>query len=285
MKELNVDYYWFWDFSSTNKNENHILFNRSFHYEKETIMNHYNLELEKDENLLSVENFLSNKNEKFKEKKEIINKNDDQRRNLPTAPIEQRRTKKLFFGIKTTKFKNKYYKKKGRKRKNSTSEPTKRNKNSEDNIRNRIINVFINRTQIYINSKLSKSKLKKIKKIKTVSKRYHIEELKKFLKKNIGEIFSEPLSDRCTKFAKDYNKNLINNLRKDNKLKEINNIFVQTAEQMFGNFINNTIPDFNLNEDLKKIKQEDENYAVNFKNNADNLVKLIYEKKGRKRRK
>ena len=53
---------------------------------------------------------------------------------------------------------------------------------------------------------------------------------------------------------------------------------------MFGNYISNSIPDFSLNKDLQKIKKEDENYAENFKNNAVDFVKLIYEKKGRKRK-
>ena len=285
MTELNDDCDSLSYFSSNYQKENHILFNQSFHYEKEIIMNDFNTELENKNNLIAFENIFSNKKDKLEAKGEITHKNNNQRRNLPTNFTEQRRTKKKIFKIIETKFNNKHYKKKGRKRKNSTSEPAKRNKNCEDNIRNRIINIFINRIQIYINSKLSKAKLKKIKKIISIHKKYPgIEKLKIFLKKKIGEIFSEPLSDRCTKFAKDYNKNLINNWRNDTNLIEINNILDQTVEQMFGNYISNSIPDFSLNKDLQKIKKEDENYAENFKNNAVDFVKLIYEKKGRKRK-
>ena len=287
MSELNDDYDSILDFSSNNKNENQLSLNHSFYYEKEKMKNDFNSEFENKNNLLAIENNFSNENEKLENaEEEIIHKNDKQRRNLPTAPTEQRSKEELIFIIKKTEYESKYFKKKGRKRKNSTSEPAKRNKYSEDNIRNRIINVFINRFQIYINSILSKAKLKKIKKIKSIHKKYpNIEGLKIFLKKKIDEIFSEPLSDRCTNFAKDYNKNLINNLRNDNKLIEINNILDQIVEQMFENYISNNIPDFNLNKNVEKIKKEDENYAENFKNNAVALVKLIYEKKGRKRRK
>lgn len=275
MKVLNDDCDSLSDFSTKNQKDNHILFNQSFHYEKEIIMEDFNTELENKNNPIAIENIFSNK-EKLEEKEEITHKNDIQRRNLPTD---------LIFQIIKGEFKNKHYKKKGRKRKNSTSEPTKRNKNCEDNIRNRIINIFITRTQIYINSKLSKAKLKKIKKIKSIHKQYpNIEKLKIFLKKNIGEIFSEPLSDRCTKYAKDYNKNLINNLRNDTNLIEINNILDQTVEQMFSNYISNNIPGLSLNKDLQNIKKEDENYAENFKNKANDLIQLIYEKKGRKRK-
>ena len=276
MTELNDDCDSLSYFSSNYQKENHILFNQSFHYEKEIIMNDFNTELENKNNLIAIENIFSNKKHKLEAKGEITHKNNNQRRNLPTD---------LIFQIIKGEFKNKHYKKKGRKRKNSTSEPTKRNKNCEDNIRNRIINIFITRTQIYINSKLSKAKLKKIKKIKSIHKQYpNIEKLKIFLKKNIGEIFSEPLSDRCTKYAKDYNKNLINNLRNDTNLIEINNILDQTVEQMFSNYISNNIPGLSLNKDLQNIKKEDENYAENFKNKANDLIQLIYEKKGRKRK-
>ena len=278
-------------FSSQLKKEKQVSLNNSFSYETENIMSYYNIELGKEKNQLDIEAIFSNKNDKLKiedevdTENEIIFKNDNQKRNLATAFTEQRKTEKKYFKIKRTKL-NKYYKKKGRKRKNSTPEFSKRNKNSYDNIRNGIINIFINRLQIYINSKLFKTKPKQklLKKIGSIHKKYpKIEELKIFLQKKIDEIFSEPLSDRCTKYKKDYNKNLISKLRNNNNLKEINNIFNQTVQQMYENYINNTIPEFNLNKDLEKIKQEDENYAENFKNNAINLVKLIYGKKGRKR--
>ena len=72
-------------------------------------------------------------------------------------------------------------------------------------------------------------------------------------------------------------------LRNNDNLIEINNIFNQTVRQMYENYINNTVPEFNLNKDLEIIKQEYENYAANYKNNAINLVKLLYETNGRKR--
>ena len=54
---------------------------------------------------------------------------------------------------------------------------------------------------------------------------------------------------------------------------------------MYEIYISNTIPEFNLNKDLEKIKQEDENYAVEFKKKALNLITSINEKVGRKKRK
>ena len=238
------------------------------------------------ENIFEIDNKDKDENEDKKEEK--ISNSEDSQRFLVTAVSDKQKTKEKFFEIKKTKQKSKYYKKKGRKKKNSFFKPTINDKNRDDNIRNRILTIFINRIQKYINSKLSKyfktkSKKKLLKKIENIHKYYsNIEECKNLLKKNIGEIFSTSLSKRCINFTKDYNKNLINNLRNDSNL-EINSIFDQTVQQMYENYISNTIPEFNLNKDLERIKQEDENYAANYKNKALNLVKLIYEKVGRKK--
>ena len=290
--EFNNDYDSQSDFSSGTIKEMHILHNNSYYYEKEKLMYYNNAKLENTKNQYNFENFFVNAKEKLKvedkedSEKEIYYINDNKRKNSVTASTEHQRTIPKIFEIKNIPKKNKHYKKRGRKRKNSTSKSSKHNKNSWDNIRNRIINNFINQTQIYINSKLSKTKPKRkvLKKIEIIYKKYHkIDELKIFFKKSIGQIFSEPLSDRCKNFTKDYNKNLITRLRNDKHLIEINNIFDQTVEKLYEKYINNTIAEFNLNKYLEKVKKEDEDYASNYKNNAMNLVKLIYEKNGRKR--
>ena len=285
--EFNNDYDSQSDFSSRSIKGMHILYNNSYYYEKEKLM--YN-KLENKKNQFNYENFFVNGKEKVEDKedseKELYYINDNQRKNSATASTEHQKTKRILLKIKKIPKKNKHYNKRGRKRKNSTSKSSKHNKNSWDNIRNRIINNFINQTQIYINSKLSKIKPKRkvLKKIETLYIKYHkIDELKIFFKKSVGQIFSESLSDRCTKFSKDYNKNLITRLRNDKNLMEINNIFDQTVEKLYEKYINNTIAEFNLNKYLEKVKKEDEDYASNYKNNAMNLVKLIYEKNGRKR--
>ena len=285
--EFNNDYDSQSNFSSSSIKGMHILYNNSYYYEKEKLM--YN-KLENKKNQFNYENFFVNGKEKVEDKedseKELYYINVNQRKNSATASTEHQKTKRILLKIKKIPKKNKHYNKRGRKRKNSTSKSSKHNKNSWDNIRNRIINNFINQTQIYINSKLSKIKPKRkvLKKIETLYIKYHkIDELKIFFKKSVGQIFSESLSDRCTKFSKDYNKNLITRLRNDKNLMEINNIFDQTVEKLYEKYINNTIAEFNLNKYLEKVKKEDEDYAANYKNNAMNLVKLIYEKNGRKR--
>jgi len=217
--EFNNDYDSQSDFSSSSIKGMHILYNNSYYYEKEKLM--YN-KLENKKNQFNYENFFVNGKEKVEDKedseKELYYINDNQRKNSATASTEHQKTKRILLKIKKIPKKNKHYNKRGRKRKNSTSKSSKHNKNSWDNIRNRIINNFINQTQIYINSKLSKIKPKRkvLKKIETLYIKYHkIDELKIFFKKSVGHIFSESLSDRCTKFSKDYNKNLITRLRND----------------------------------------------------------------------
>ena len=170
--EFNNDYDSQSDFSSRTIKEMHILHNNSYYYEKEKLMYYNNAKLENTKNQYNFENFVNEK-EKLKiedkedSEKEIYYINDNKRKNSVTSSTEHQRTIPKIFEIKKIPKenkipkKNKHYKKRGRKRKNSTSKSSKHNKNSWDNIRNRIINNFINQTQIYINSKLSKTKPKR----------------------------------------------------------------------------------------------------------------------------
>jgi len=227
--------------------------------------------------------------EKSKEKEKIAYNVYEQKNNALTATTAKKNTKEKYFRIEKTKKRNKEYKKKGRKAKNSISEPTKNDKNRDDNIRIRILTLFMNRTQIYINSRLSKyfgtkSKKNLIKKIERINKlSSKVDECKNFLQNNIGEVFSAPLSNRCTNYSKDFNKKLIDSL-KNSKDKEIKGLFDKTVKEMYEIYISNTIPEFNLNKDLEKIKQEDENYAVEFKEKALNLISSINKKVGRKKK-
>ena len=227
--------------------------------------------------------------DKEKENEKITYNVYEQKNNALTATTEKKNTKEKYFRIEKTKKRNKEYKKKGRKAKNSISEPTKNDKNRDDNIRIRILTLFMNRTQIYINSRLSKyfgtkSKKNLIKKIERINKlSSKVDECKNFLQNNIGEVFSAPLSNRCTNYSKDSNKKLIDSL-KNSKDKEIKGLFDKTVKEMYEIYISNTIPEFNLNKDLEKIKQEDENYAVEFKKKALNLISSINEKVGRKKK-
>ena len=287
------------DNNSIFKSEEYV-FNGSFffHSRYDNYMDYYNIEqAQYKQERFNIEDIFPNNFEKEEdtkkedEKEKIYYTVYEEKSNVLTATTEKKHIQKKYFRIDKTKKRNKDYKKKGRKRKNSISEPTKNDKNRDDNIRIRILTLFMNRIQIYINSKLSKyfrtkSKKNLIKKIERINKlSSKVDECKNFLQKNIGEVFSAPLSNRCTNYSKDFNKNLIDNLKKNSQNEEIKGLFDKTVKEMYEIYISNTIHEFNLNKDLEKIKQEDENYAVEFKKKALNLITSINEKVGRKKRK
>ena len=107
----------------------------------------------------------------------------------------------------------------------------------------------------------------------------------KYFRKTLGEIFSAEISDRCSTFKdnKNYNKKLIDDLRKNSKDVEINDLLNQTVQEMYIKYISNTIPEFNLDDDIKKIeiKENDKDYIDLYRIKAVNLIQNINEKKGR----
>ena len=137
----------------------------------------------------------------------------------------------------------------------------------------------------------TKSKAKLIQKIAPINKVYQkIDEIKIFFRKTLGEIFSAEISDRCSTFKdnKNYNKKLIDeklidDLRKNSKDVEINDLLNQTVQEMYIKYISNTIPEFNLDDDIKKIeiKENDKDYIDLYRIKAINLIQNINEKKGR----
>ena len=222
------------DNNSIFKSEEYV-FNSSFffHSRYDNYMNYYNIEQEqyKQEQFniddIFPNNFQKEEDSKEDEKEKIYYTVYEEKSNVLTATTEKKHIQEKYFRIDKTKKRNKEYKKKGRKRKNTISEPTKNDKNRDDNIRIRILTLFMNHIQIYINSKLSqyfrtKSKKNLIKKIERINKlSSKVDECKNFLQKNIGEVFSAPLSNRCTNYSKDFNKNLIDNLKKIVKIKKL----------------------------------------------------------------
>ena len=241
-----------------------------------------------------IANIFPNKFSQIKIEGDNINKptNDQSQNSFTKTNNKIKEDKKYFKIIKMEKkTKPKLYKNLGRKKKNSSSEPSKHSKISDDNIRNKIITNFINSYRDNFNKKLSKflktkSKTKLIQKIAPVNKVYQkIDEIKIFFRKTLGEIFSAEISDRCSTFKdnKNYNKKLIDDLRKNNKDVEINDLLNQTVQEMYIKYISNIIPEFNLDDDIKKIeiKENDKDYIDLYRIKAINLIQNINEKKGR----
>ena len=241
-----------------------------------------------------IANIFPNKFSQIKIEGDNINKptNDQSQNSFTKTNNKIKEDKKYFKIIKMEKkTKPKLYKNLGRKKKNSSSEPSKHSKISDDNIRNKIITNFINSYRDNFNKKLSKflktkSKAKLIQKIAPINKVYQkIDEIKIFFRKTLGEIFSAKISDRCSTFKdnKNYNKKLIDDLRKNNKDVEINDLLNQTVQEMYIKYISNIIPEFNLDDDIKKIeiKENDKDYIDLYRIKAINLIQNINEKKGR----
>ena len=241
-----------------------------------------------------IANIFPNKFSQIKIEGDNINKptNDQSQNSFTKTNNKIKEDKKYFKIIKMEKkTKPKLYKNLGRKKKNSSSEPSKHSKISDDNIRNKIITNFINSYRDNFNKKLSKflktkSKTKLIQKIAPVNKVYQkIDEIKIFFRKTLGEIFSAEISDRCSTFKdnKNYNKKLIDDLRKNNKDVEINDLLNQTVQEMYIKYISNIIPEFYLDDDIKKIeiKENDKDYIDLYRIKAINLIQNINEKKGR----
>ena len=221
-----------------------------------------------------IANIFPNKFSQIKIEGDNINKptNDQSQNSFTKTNNKIKEDKKYFKIIKMEKkTKTKLYKNLGRKKKNSSSEPSKHSKISDDNIRNKIITNF---------------KAKLIQKIAPINKVYQkIDEIKIFFRKTLGEIFSAEISDRCSTFKdnKNYNKKLIDDLRKNSKDVEINDLLNQTVQEMYIKYISNTIPEFNLDDDIKKIeiKENDKDYIDLYRIKAVNLIQNINEKKGR----
>ena len=235
-----------------------------------------------------VKNIFTNKNDTIKCSNDEIN-DDIINKTLynSTSVSGKQKTKKKFFGIKKNFFGTKKINKNlGRKRKNSKSEPTNNDRTRPDNVDNKLLNMFSNRTLSYINSKLFKNinRKKIIQRIEPLSKEYHNSgQRKALLLKTIGEIYSAPVSERNSTYNKDFNKKLIENLRKNNKNGKIESLLDKTMGEMYQIYKNNTIPEYSLDKDLSLIETDDENYIALLRNKAHYFIETINNKHGRKR--
>ena len=182
----------------------------------------------------------------------------------------------------------------GRRRKDNQSElySTEPNhtKFREDNIIHKIKIYFTNSTMIYINNKYfeyvgKKSKKRFLGAIKpNFTKVWTKKGNKEYLSKKIRDIFEEKLSTKYKRYSRNHNQKQIQNLIKNNEAKEIIDILNTTVKDMYEKYIwkNDTIPGYNLENDLKKIEQRNgKEYAEKYKITALNLIEIL-NKKGRK---
>ena len=211
---------------------------------------------------------------------EIDNGIADQSNNNSTSVSDRQNKQKLIFDIKTIN------KNLGRKGKNSKSEPTLNDRTRPDNVDNKLLILFSNSTLSYVNLKLFKNinRKKILQRIVPLSKTYkNASQRKALLTKTLGEIFSAPVSERNSTYKKDFNKKLIENLRKNNKNEKYESLLDKTFGEMYQIYKSNTIPEYSLDKDLSLIETDDEDYNALLKYKAQYFIETIINKKGRER--
>ena len=181
--------------------------------------------------------------------------------------------------------------KKGRKPKNSNSK-SYHTKYSYDNISRKIKVKFFQKFMKYINGKI-KSKYKgiipRLLSLKgKISQDNSIKFNTQFLNTKLKDIFSNTeINRKFRKFGKDYNKNVIDSIYKNN-ITELIEIFDLTFLEMYTIFKNSKETKFNDLEKLDtvveeiKLKENDNNYAELFQSVAMNFENNYLEKTPRK---
>ena len=192
----------------------------------------------------------------------IDDNNDEKKTYFISCKNEQENNKELFI---LQKIMHKKIIKKGRKNsKESTLFKSKHDKNSSDNMRKKIKRQFIKSITKYINklyikylSQRNKKHEKLIYKIiPNFCNSSKKEDKEKYLSMTLRELFSSDLGRKFKKINKDSNKNKIDKLYQKNKSKEIIELLNKTIKEVYEIYINNKIPEFSLDNDLKEIEKE-----------------------------
>jgi len=199
--------------------------------------------------------------------------------------------KKLYYIEKT---KSKILKRKrGRLPKNKTlSYKLKHSKLSKDDIIQKIIKNLKNIAFNYINKLYKKNNKDKKSEplLRSIdSKEYNVfsnQKIYELFHKKLADLFSADISKRNSNFlskhSKDYNKVVIETLIKENKEKNVIRVLNLTLRDIYENYINNEIPEFNFENDLIKIeKKEGKEYKDKYEEIMLELVDII-DKKGKK---
>ena len=174
------------------------------------------------------------------------------------------------------------------------------NKFSDDNIINKIKHAILQKARIFINQKiktlcvnedgkiLQKNVLFKLKQNQLESSKSAYD--KEFLRKTLGEIFSQEISSKYILHPSTHNKNLIEFLMDDKNEKNkiifcriFNLTFVECLEHFRGSKKFEVLEGINNLEDYLKEKnfEEDKEYCILFKYFVNNFEKIILEKKQR----
>ena len=223
----------------------------------------------------------------------IIYPNNENGNNISQEPTESRTRNlpqfKTTIVKKTGKSKGRLSKKIGR-----PSYKIKHSKSSRDDIISKIKRLFVKNTNNYINKKYNGFLLKKKKKKRVLLKKispeiyriYSTKDNQHFFNLYLYQLFSQDLSDKITQYSKDYNRKRIKSLYEKNEAKEIIEILNLTVKEMYQIYISNSIPDYNLENDLENLIKEDEEeseedrarYKNKVKEIANDLINFVFRK-------
>jgi len=158
-------------------------------------------------------------------------------------------------------------------------------KMKEDNLIQKIKVVFVNSSMNFINKRHKNYKIKINQKYERLVYKIKSEfaqvikkdENLKFLQTSIRDLFSSDLSEKYSKQIKDFNRNQIAQLYRDNKEKEVIEILDKTVNCLLNDYAEGKYKDegFSLDIDLNEIKEKME------KNNEKNINNYMQEYKAK----
>ena len=191
----------------------------------------------------------------------------------------------------------------GRKRgRQSTKSTGGHNRFSDDNLRRKVKRLVLNNTKKFINKKINiiyegniGNSISK-KELLTINQKQVIDSTvqfnKDFLGKNLGDIFSENISEKYTIYPPEYNKKIINDLKNEkdlNKRQYFNNLFninfLGCLEHFRGTKKIDELEGLSGFDDIKKIYENDKNYFETLIYYIMNYETITNKKIKRKRKK
>ena len=115
---------------------------------------------------------------------------------------------------------------------------------------------------------------------------YSNQKIYEFFNKTLGEVFSADISKRNSNFlrthSKDYNKNIIETLKKEDKEKNVIKLLNLTVKELHEKYIKEEISGLNFKKDLIKIEKD---HGIDYKDKYEKMsleLNDIINKKGKK---
>ena len=245
-------------------------FDSNYYDDIKNSKNQYNDENSMDEDNDYMNAYFITKSSTLYKRKKIFNIFKEKKKQKPTIKIIGRKKK-----IDITRNGNDDY----------DNNKEYHSKMKEDNLIQKIKVVFVNSSMNFINKRHKNYKIKinqKYERLVYKIKSEFVQVIKKdenlkFLQTSIRDLFSSDLSEKYSKQIKDFNRNQIAQLYRDNKEKEVIEILDKTVNCLLNDYAEGKYKDegFSLDIDLNEIKEKME------KNNEKNINNYIQEYKAK----